>query len=209
MKWALAILVAVLGAIVGLEWLGWPPSPPQQDGDDTKTSAPGASATQAQKNPLDVLAPLEDKGQYAVIMERPLFLPDRRPPEEEPEEADRSNAGAGRQPQPYRSQCRADHAERDAGLGARSGGEGARGAASGGRAARLDSEGDSGGSAGPGATGRDGYANIARLQKRAAADARRGLPDLFDSRPGRRRGETSRTARAAANPRTSSPCRAF
>ncbi len=88
MKWPLAILVAVLGAIVGLEWLGWPPSPPQQDGDDTKTSAPGASATQAQKNPLDVLAPLEDKGQYAVIMERPLFLPDRRPPEEEPEEAD-------------------------------------------------------------------------------------------------------------------------
>jgi hypothetical protein len=40
-----------------------------------------------EENPLDLLTPLGEKEEYAVVTERPLFLPDRRPPSEEPEEA--------------------------------------------------------------------------------------------------------------------------
>ena len=85
MRLPLFILTVVLAAALGIEWLGWPPEPSQRTGNNGQ--APHSDQeTKQPNNPMRLLVPLEDKEQYAVIMERPLFLPDRRPPEDEPEE---------------------------------------------------------------------------------------------------------------------------
>ena len=44
----------------------------------------GRDTGQTEENPLDLLTPLGEKEEYADVTERPLFLPDRRPPSEEP-----------------------------------------------------------------------------------------------------------------------------
>lgn len=86
MKLGLLILAGVLAAILVREWAGWPPAPPQASDQGGQASLPETHKSKAPASPNDLLLPLEDKEQYAVIMERPLFLPDRRPPEDEPEE---------------------------------------------------------------------------------------------------------------------------
>jgi general secretion pathway protein N len=92
LKLALLILAGVLAAILAREWAGWPPAPPQASDQGGHTSLPETHKPKAPASPNDLLLPLEDKEQYAVIMERPLFLPDRRPPEEEPEEKQEQKA---------------------------------------------------------------------------------------------------------------------
>jgi general secretion pathway protein N len=84
LRWVLVGLAALLAAVVGLEWLDWPPKLPQRAGPPPSASATSAGAKTAK--PGEGVPPLEDKDQYAVVMERPLFLPDRRPSPEEPEE---------------------------------------------------------------------------------------------------------------------------
>jgi general secretion pathway protein N len=84
LRWVLVGLAALLAAVVGLEWLDWPPTPPQGAAPPPTSSGTPAGAKTAK--PGEGVPPLEDKDQYAVVMERPLFLPDRRPPPEEPEE---------------------------------------------------------------------------------------------------------------------------
>jgi len=84
MKLVLISVILSLGALLALEWIGWPPPPvppPQTAGKeaDAPGAAPGA------ESPLDALSSPEDKEQYAVVSERPLFRPDRRPAPEGPE----------------------------------------------------------------------------------------------------------------------------
>jgi general secretion pathway protein N len=88
----LLILAGVLAAILAMEWVGWPPAPPHAGELNGQASAHVSAKPNGPANPTDLLVPLEDREQYAVIMERPLFLPDRRPPEEEPEEKQEQKA---------------------------------------------------------------------------------------------------------------------
>ncbi len=82
MKPALVILVVALGALLALQWLGWPPDREAASSDDSGTSAAPVPAP-AVESPLDLLSPPEDIEDYVVVVERPLFLPDRRPPSED------------------------------------------------------------------------------------------------------------------------------
>jgi len=77
----LLLLVAMgLGALLFLQWREWPPAP-----------APSAIATGPQAiiesppTPAQ-LPPAPSPDDYASIVERPLFMPDRRPPPDEPED---------------------------------------------------------------------------------------------------------------------------
>jgi hypothetical protein len=89
MKPALVIAVLVLGALLALQWLGWPPDREATPSGDLGTSAAPVPVPAAE-SPLDLLSPPEDIEDYAVVVERPLFLPDRRPPSED--EADQEEA---------------------------------------------------------------------------------------------------------------------
>ena len=86
MKLALSLVSLVLLGVLYLQWRDWPPDLPEApqepaagDAQQTQDEAPSAD---------DLLAPLPPKEDYASVMERPLFLPDRRPPPEDPEQDD-------------------------------------------------------------------------------------------------------------------------
>jgi hypothetical protein len=84
-KVVLLSIIVLLSLVLVLQWRDWPPA---------RTSVPEASTDQpaepvappSMESPLELLAPPEEKDDYAVVVERPLFLPDRRPPAEEPED---------------------------------------------------------------------------------------------------------------------------
>lgn len=86
MRAVVASLALLLAAALLWQWRGWPPPRPQP-GEDDSGSAEVQTPPAADENPLDLLTPLGEKDEYAVVTERPLFLPDRRPPSEEPEQA--------------------------------------------------------------------------------------------------------------------------
>jgi general secretion pathway protein N len=81
----MALLVFALAAVLAWQWRDWPPPAP----------GPGAAGSQSPtadlpsqptEEAIDRFAPPKDKEEYLNVTERPLFLPDRRPPSEEPEE---------------------------------------------------------------------------------------------------------------------------
>jgi len=83
MKRVLVVIAVVLVAILLLQWRGWPTELP-----DGVPATPTAEVADMPAGPASADAapmprPPED---YVVVMERPLFLPERRPPEDEPEE---------------------------------------------------------------------------------------------------------------------------
>jgi general secretion pathway protein N len=82
---SLALIAFALAAVLLWEWWGWPPPlPDSQDVEPAKLPA-DLSSRPAEKS-ADLSAPLREREEYAAVTERPLFLPDRRPPSEEPEE---------------------------------------------------------------------------------------------------------------------------
>ena len=85
MRAVFALLALVLAAVLGWQWWNWPPPPTQPRAEDA-ASAKVKTPQPAQGNPRDLLTPLGEQEEYAVVTERPLFLPDRRRPSEEPEE---------------------------------------------------------------------------------------------------------------------------
>lgn len=82
---ALAI-VAVLGGVLAFQWKDWPPPPPGT-GLDLQTRPGGGSGASGEPDPLARLTPPEPRETYASVTERPLFQPDRKPPEPEAEDA--------------------------------------------------------------------------------------------------------------------------
>jgi hypothetical protein len=80
----LLVLLALGGALV-LQWRDWPPpavSEQQDRGEANQVPAPAPAV----ESPLELLAPPEAKEEFAVIVERPLFMPTRRPPQAEPDD---------------------------------------------------------------------------------------------------------------------------
>lgn len=82
MKLVLAGLAALLLGVLLLQWSDWDARPSLSVGADD-----GAQGTQAAPDALpnaaDLLTPPAPQEEYASIIERPLFLPDRRLPQEE------------------------------------------------------------------------------------------------------------------------------
>ena len=82
MRAVLAVIGLALLGLLFLQWRSWPPAlPAPPPGAD---AAPAAAASGEAPPKLPPVPPRED---YASVAERPLFLPDRRPPPEEPEDA--------------------------------------------------------------------------------------------------------------------------
>jgi general secretion pathway protein N len=81
-RWILALISLALGGLLYLQWSDWPPSASVRQ----TAVRQGEAQTQTEPDPLAGLTPLEDQEAYAAVKERPLFRPDRRPREDEPEE---------------------------------------------------------------------------------------------------------------------------
>jgi len=81
----LALLAFALAAVLLWEWWGWPPPLPDSHALEP-AKLPADLSSRPTEETTDLSAPLREKEEYAAVTERPLFLPDRRPPSEEPEE---------------------------------------------------------------------------------------------------------------------------
>jgi hypothetical protein len=84
MKILLGVLAVALLAVLVLQWRNWPP--PEGVAGADAVQPPPKDAASGGRSPMALLDPPVDKEEYAVVTERPLFLPDRRPPTEEPDE---------------------------------------------------------------------------------------------------------------------------
>jgi general secretion pathway protein N len=76
---AAGIALLLCGALF-LQWRGWPPRLPVAP--EAQREPTPAAIEPLTSSPLEPMPPEED---YASVIERPLFLPDRRPPPPEPE----------------------------------------------------------------------------------------------------------------------------
>jgi general secretion pathway protein N len=85
-KLSLALTVALLLGVLAYQWSGWPPT--VAEGVGGAPPAGGVSGADSGDDPLARLEPPEDRDAYASVTERPLFRPQRRPPEEDPEVAE-------------------------------------------------------------------------------------------------------------------------
>lgn len=85
MKRLFAACALILVGVLYVQWRSWPPAPPQAAAAQ-QGNAPAAIPGDQVPAPEDLLLPPPPKEDYASIVERPLFLPDRRPPPDEPEE---------------------------------------------------------------------------------------------------------------------------
>jgi hypothetical protein len=84
-----AVLILVVLALIGVlawQWTSWPPEVADSSTATGSAVAPGDRPED--ENPLARLRPLDDREDYQVVIDRPLFSPTRRPPEDEPEEAE-------------------------------------------------------------------------------------------------------------------------
>jgi general secretion pathway protein N len=81
---ALALIAALLAGVLAYQWSGWPPPSPSL-GADGALPSDGGSGQASTEDPLARLGPPEDREAYASVIERPLFRPQRKPPEAEPD----------------------------------------------------------------------------------------------------------------------------
>jgi len=84
MRVLLTFCALLLGGLLAIQWLGWRPVNPladleQEQSNETAGVPPVSPST---------LGEVPDVDHYAVISDRPLFVPDRRPPSDEAAETD-------------------------------------------------------------------------------------------------------------------------
>ncbi|MBS1202916.1 MAG: hypothetical protein H6R22_1425 [Chromatiaceae bacterium] len=79
-------LVALLVGVLALQWKDWPPAP-SAVGLDLPAGTGGESGAPGDPDPLARLTPPEPRDSYASVTERPLFRPERKPEEPQPEDA--------------------------------------------------------------------------------------------------------------------------
>jgi general secretion pathway protein N len=76
----LLLVTMILAGLLVIQWWQWPPPLPPLDGEPPDTAAgngPGDPAS----GPLDQLALPDSKEAFASVIERPLFRPQRKPPD--------------------------------------------------------------------------------------------------------------------------------
>jgi len=81
---SIALLAFALAALLIWQWWDWP-RPLFEPSAQGQASSRAKVPTQSSKDRSELFAPLGEKEEYAAVTERPLFLPNRRPPSEEPE----------------------------------------------------------------------------------------------------------------------------
>jgi hypothetical protein len=84
----LAFVCLAIGGLLAYQWKDWPPPNPAARPVGQAPVAAGA-AGEADPDPLARLSPPEPRDAYAAVIERPLFRPERKPPdpdENEPEQ---------------------------------------------------------------------------------------------------------------------------
>lgn len=87
MKYLLGVLVLALTAVLVVQWRDWPASG-GDPGAGLELDGGSAPVESEPLSPADLLDPPLEKEDYVGIIERPLFLPNRRPPVAEPEIVD-------------------------------------------------------------------------------------------------------------------------
>lgn len=90
MKILLSFAILALSGLLVLQWRDWPPESPTASNaanamGNATTETPTAESEEAQAT-SELLPPPPAIEDYASVTERPLFLPDRRPPPEQPKE---------------------------------------------------------------------------------------------------------------------------
>lgn len=73
------LTVLLLGTVLAYQWSDWPP--PLASKDTPGAADPEGGNGQGQGDPLAGLGPHEPKEAYASVTERPLFRPQRKPPD--------------------------------------------------------------------------------------------------------------------------------
>jgi hypothetical protein len=82
---ALALMGVGLGALLAFQWRDWPPPPPGSQPVGDVPAVPGGAA-RPEPDPLARLTPPEPREELAAVTDRPLFRPQRKPPEPEEQE---------------------------------------------------------------------------------------------------------------------------
>ena len=83
-KWVLGLLALGLGGVLFWQWSAWPPPEAARRVPEAAADVPSGT----EPDPLQALAPMEHLEDYAVVKERPLFRPDRRPRVDDPADAE-------------------------------------------------------------------------------------------------------------------------
>lgn len=86
-KPVLALCALGLGGLLVYQWHDWPPSSNPVTTENSTESNVSSDVPQ-EPDPLARLAPLESLETYGIVIERPLFRPQRKPPEPEPEQSE-------------------------------------------------------------------------------------------------------------------------
>lgn len=87
MKRLLLGLCGILALGVAWQWRAWPPQPPDRTPATAPPAAGVAPATDGRASQLEALQEERLPSDYLSVAERPLFQPERRPPQDEPEPA--------------------------------------------------------------------------------------------------------------------------
>jgi len=81
----LLLVTMILAGLLVIQWWQWPPPLPPLDGEPPDTAAVNGPDDPA-SGPLDQLALPDSKEAFASVVERPLFRPQRKPPDPQPAE---------------------------------------------------------------------------------------------------------------------------
>lgn len=88
MKALLIMASLALAGVLVLQWYDWPPEI-EHPADNGEPAGTDSTTTDTATSPLELLDPVPlVKEDFANVIERPLFLPDRRPPSEDPTNLD-------------------------------------------------------------------------------------------------------------------------
>jgi len=87
----LVLIVLALAVVIVWEWWGWSPASPASHVSEP-AGLPTDLSSRSAENQTDLSALPRERDEYAVVTERPLFLPDRRPPSEESDEDETTEA---------------------------------------------------------------------------------------------------------------------